>query len=386
MANILIIFKKFDYIENLFFTKITKQSNHTLYKILLEEEISENINLEISKINELIIKKKIKYVFFQGDFLTIVNHFFIKKIDAEKKIFFTFDDFENHTTNLISSNSCNIILSACPASVLKYKEQGYNSHYFDNTFFHQDNLNNICKEKKYDVLFYGEKKADRKEYIDYLIKNNIKVKLVGTIVNNYITEDELDNVISQSKIILDFSKGDVKSKYEQNKFIKSIYHIKGKFLRAGILNSLALIEYAPQLNLLFSGLNTFNNKEELLNMVKDLLQNSKKLDDETKKFHNICKNHIEKYSFENLIKVIENSDRINPKITIPPWYYNICTLQFLRNFSKKMNLIDFLKSMFFYDSLNSLKSSYLNIIYFLKKIIFLPYYILRNILKNYFST
>ena len=47
----------------------------------------------------------------------------------KKKILWTGDDFELHEINSITASACDLVLTACPLSALKYKEKGYDSLY-----------------------------------------------------------------------------------------------------------------------------------------------------------------------------------------------------------------------------------------------------------------
>ena len=42
----------------------------------------------------------------------------------------TFDDYERHELNTITASGCDIVLSACPISRLKYEEVGYRAFFF----------------------------------------------------------------------------------------------------------------------------------------------------------------------------------------------------------------------------------------------------------------
>ena len=85
-------------------------------------------------INDLIIAKNIEIVVFDVDYFKFINLFFIEKINSKNKILITADDFDFHEMHSVTVSSCDLVLSACPLSVLKYKEKGYEAYYlsFDN--------------------------------------------------------------------------------------------------------------------------------------------------------------------------------------------------------------------------------------------------------------
>ena len=86
---------------------------------------NKNFSEIIDKINEFIESKNIEIVFFDVDFFKFINFFFIKKIKNVKKILLTGDDYALHEMNAITASSCDLVLSHCPLSVLKYREKGY---------------------------------------------------------------------------------------------------------------------------------------------------------------------------------------------------------------------------------------------------------------------
>ena len=101
----------------------------------------------------LLNRKNIEIVFFDVDFIKFVNFFFIEKIKNVKKILVSGDDYALHEMNAITANACDLVLSHCPLSVLKYKEKGYEalcmSYVADANIFKNHNL-----KKEIDVLFF----------------------------------------------------------------------------------------------------------------------------------------------------------------------------------------------------------------------------------------
>ena len=58
-------------------------------------------------------------------------------------------------------------------------------------------------DKKIDVLFFGKINKDRKDYINFLENNGLKVKIVGNNVENYVTDEESsENDKCKSKLLL----------------------------------------------------------------------------------------------------------------------------------------------------------------------------------------
>lgn len=68
----------------------------------------------------------------------------------------------------------------------------------------------INLDKKYDVIFIGSKDKKREEYISFLKKNKISVECFGNgWKNKSIYKEDLNKVLNQSNIILNFSRDNV---------------------------------------------------------------------------------------------------------------------------------------------------------------------------------
>ena len=119
--KILILFKASWHWNKFFINKLSK-----FYEVeyLYLDQIKKNYFGTLSEINNFIENNKIEIVFFDIDYQKIVNVFFIRKIKNVKKVMVTWDDYERHNFNLITSNSCNYVVTGCPVSELKYKEIG----------------------------------------------------------------------------------------------------------------------------------------------------------------------------------------------------------------------------------------------------------------------
>ena len=82
---------------------------------------NKNFSEIVNEINVFIKSKNIEIVFFDVDFIKFINFFFIKKIKNVKKILISGDDYAQHEMNAITAGACDLVLSHCPLSVLKYK-------------------------------------------------------------------------------------------------------------------------------------------------------------------------------------------------------------------------------------------------------------------------
>ena len=305
---------------------------------------NKNFTEIVEHINNLIKSKNIEIVVFDVDYFKFINFFFIKKINSKKKIFITGDDFEFHEFHSVTASACDLVLSQCPLSVLKYKEKGCEAYISNMEFSNISNNNNYKKE--IDVLFYGHTTPDRRNILDYIVKEGINLKNIGHGGNvTGLPKDELLKLISKSKIVLELSKSrtSIVKNYASESIYKFYYLYKGKIIVAGLKGAACVSEYSPGTELLFSKdeVATFFTKEECVKILKKLLNNKELLEKYTNKFTSKVYNLYEdKKNFEPIYKAIEkpNHRRIE-LIKIPYWYLRISAKQILLRNLKLSNLI-----------------------------------------------
>ena len=305
---------------------------------------NKNFTEIINDINNVIKSKSVEIVIFDVDYFKFINFFFIKKINSKKKIFITGDDFEFHEFHSVTASACDLVLSQCPLSVLKYKEKGCEAYLSNMEFSNISNNNNYKKE--IDVLFYGHITPDRRNILDYIVKEGINLKNIGHEGNvTGLPKDELLKLISKSKIVLELSKSRTSfvKNYASESIYKFYYLYKGKIIVAGLKGAACVAEYSPGTELLFSKdeVATFFTKEECVKILKKLLNNKELLEKYTNKFTSKVYNLYEdKKNFEPIYKAIEkpNHRRIE-LIKIPYWYLRISAKQILLRNLKLSNLI-----------------------------------------------
>jgi hypothetical protein len=346
-------------INSIIILKSTQQWNHFLInkiKLFFNVEIfilNENLNQSLEKIkiklNNIIRNKNIEIAFFEGDYLSLINYEFINDIKIKKKILCLTDDSDMHEVNHITARSCDVVLTCCPISNLKFQEKGILSFY--SPLQADGTINKIIKtKKKYDVLFFGANKADRKNYIDYLIKNKIKIKNIRSDNTWALNDQDLNKLICESKIVLNFSNQGFKNKHYAYKGIKQNYYVlKDRIFIAGLSGTLCLNEFAPAQTLLFhpKELPTFKTKEELLSNILYLLSKKNILKKITQKF---CKK-IEKYEnkthFKKIsLKIINLTTNQNTDVQLPFWYKKIFNRKRINLYSKEKHLYVFLTDIF----------------------------------------
>lgn len=335
----LIIFKWPNFLNKYLISKLS--NFYDVEHLYLTDFKKETFTEIIGEINKLISAKKISIVFFDVDFMKFINFFFIRKIENVKKILVTYDDYAVHEMNSITASACDIVLGQCPLSVLKYKEKGYEAYWMppenDKEIFKNHNL-----KKEIDVLFFGQIKKDRKEFLDYLIQNNIKVKSVGN--HDWVDDEELMKLISKSKIVLNFSKslGKTVINYMSEDVYKYNYQLKGRIIQSGLCGTLCISEYSPGQEIIFNQdeLPSFYTKEECLNTLNKLLNDEELLKKYTKNFCSKVLNfYEEKKNFEPIHAAINKLNNAKVELAnIPYWYLRIAAKQIILKNIKLSNI------------------------------------------------
>jgi len=308
---------------------------------------NKNFTEIINETNNLIKSKSIDIIVFDVDYFKFINFFFIDKIHGRKKILVTGDDTDQHEMNSITASACDLVLSHCPLSVLKYKEKGHEAHMIN---FEISNLKKSKNQKDIDVLFFGRLTPDRKEFLDYIVNEGISLKNVGHrghIVG--LPQDELIKLISKSKIVLNLSKTKTTSviNYASESIYRFHFQFKGRISLTGIIGTMCVSEYSPGQEIIFKKdeLPTFFTKEECVQILKKLLKDDVLLEKYTNKFTSkVYELWEDKKNFEPIYNAIEKSNHQKVKlIKFPYWYLRIAAKQIiLRN----IKLSTFIKTIF----------------------------------------
>ena len=332
-----------------FYSDILKNKFSIKFKIInycLNVNSHKTENEIINNINDIVNENDIKYLVAEGDYLSLINFNFVKKINCQRKIFFLTDDYDMHEVNFITAKIFDFIFTACPISNLRYLEKGYKSY-----FVPLESNKNLFKDfnikKKFDISFFGAKKSNREIYLNYLRENNINVELTGYNDKPNYNWDDLSKFISSSKIVLNFSNTGNKNKFYSHKSIThNFFSFKGRPIIVGLCNTLCISEYSPSNEMIYGKhIPNFKNKEELLNLCKKLLSDDA--------YYEKIKNLFVKKSFEYedhlYFKQVLDDVSFNEiqkketKINLPFWYLQIFNNQRIRNLSKEKNLVVFLK-------------------------------------------
>jgi hypothetical protein len=386
-------------INSIIVLKSRQQWNHFLINKLnlffnveifyLNENLSQSLEKIKIKLNNIILNKNIQIAFFEGDYLSLINYEFINDIKIKKKVLCLTDDFDMHEVNHITVKSCDMVLTSCPISNLKFQEKGILSFY--SPLQADGSINKKIKTtKKYDVLFFGANKADRQYYIDYLIKNKIKIKIISSDNTWTLNDHDLNKLICKSKIVLNFSNQGFKNKHYAYKSIKQNYYIlKDRIFISGLSGTLCLSEFAPAQTLLFhpKELPTFKSKEELLRNILYLLSKKNVLKKKTENFCKKVKQYENKIHFKRIsLEIINIKTYQNPKIQLPFWYKRIFNRKRINLYSKEKNLLIFLTDVYenIINKIKNLSSTNILLIIetFILTLLLIPKIIIKKLYKH----
>ena len=340
----------------------------------------------IKKINEVIKNQNINFGFFQGDYLSLIDYDFIAKINLNKKYLYLTDDFDMHEVNTLTALACDGIISACPISVLKYKEKNLNAcfapHETDERIYKNLNI-----QKDIDILFFGALKANRIEFINKLKKNKINIKIVGPANNNdaLVSNEELNQLINRSKIVLNFSSTGNKNKFYSHKTFAFNYLIsKGRVLISGLCGSLCISEYAPAYKLIFKEgvLPEFNDAEEMITKIKYFLNNKNALKNQTEKFTKECKAYSDGVYMSGLFKRLTSKSHKKKVNKFPFWYTRIFYIKRTRIYGKNKHFLSYILNTT--EDLYELFKfkNYFNLLIIFETILYLPLIIVRILFQK----
>ena len=330
MQNVLFIFKdKPWYIEHIKF-KFSKYYNLKFF--FISREISNTRNEIIININKLINKNKIEKVFFDIDYTSFIEANFVSKINTKTKIAYSFDTEENVKKVERVIFSFTHFLTAEPKLIQKFRNK------IKCLFFPLETsellYRKIKSKKKYDILFFGESKGDRVDYLSEINKLKVNKKI---LVNKRkkINDRKLNLLINQSKIVINFSKGIKK------KSIIQYDQFKGRILMSGLGGTFCLSENYKSSKLIFKKkFPSFENKKDMINKINSLLYDKKKLNHITKAFAKSCKKYSDRLYVKALYKFLEKKNK--PKI-INLGIFEI--LNIIKISSKKNNFYIYIKNL-----------------------------------------
>lgn len=216
---------------------------------------------------------------------------------GKKRLFpFLFDDavFRKCNLKIINKLKFEKILTACPLSVLKYKEIMIDAAFFpleghEKWYFGGNDI-----ECDIDVLFYGTlKKGSRQEQLNAIQDAGLSVTHVGDEKRSLSCYD-LCEYIRRSKIVINFSKsfsGPIGTTWYHPDG-EVCYQFKGRILEAGFCGTLCVTETNPAANLMFGKLlPQFSSTKECINLLKLYLSDATLYEDTRSNFVKACENY-----------------------------------------------------------------------------------------------
>ncbi len=268
------------------------------------------------KIMKIVKDEKPDYILFEFGYDEISLKTFdkIREILPETKILahlgddnWKFDDFSRYYSLFLDY----VLVSEKDDSY--YKKDG-----IKNTFFIGGANLNMFKplniKKKYDVTFIGNPIRDRPDFLRFLIKNNINVKIFSELWSSYpdlkdawggfLDEKKITEIINSSKINLNFSKTFIKCKKNTQ--------MKGRIFEVLACKSFLLTEHFDGIELYLDGADkiSFKTKKELLEKINYFLKNEEEREKLTQKLHRkIIKEFVWEKHLEKAFKEIMKKDK-----------------------------------------------------------------------------
>ena len=367
-------------------SKIEKKFSNAVF-FFVDQHLHLSKEGMIKKINEIINENKISAGFFQGDYLSLIDYDFISSVKLNNKYFYLTDDFDMHEINTHTALACDGILSCCPISVLRYKEKGLNAHFI----FHESDeriFKNLNIEKDIDVLFFGALKANRAKYINKLKDSNINFKVVGPANEDgiMVNNEELNNFINRSKVVINFSSTGNKNKfYSHITYPFNYLYPKGRIMITGLCGTLCVSEYAPAHNIIFSKdtLIEFRNPAEMIEKIQNILVNDQELKNKTKKFEQECQFYSDSKYFNKTFEKMASNSHLQKVSKFPFWYIRAFSLKSIRLYGKSKFLRSYVLNTF-ENIIELLKfKNFFNFLIILENIIYLPFIIVKILLRKF---
>jgi len=342
------------------------------YKVeyfFLSQKLNLSRNQIIKLINKIIKKRNIKKTFFDLDYSSFIDTNFISNIESKKKIGVSFDTEENLEKIEKTLPAFTHLLSAEPKYAKAFNSKKKSIFFPLETsekIFHK-----IKIKKKYDIIFFGEAKGDRISYLNKIKQLKIKKKLIINSSNKN-NNFELNKLINQSKIVLNFSKGI--SKYSKKNFDQ----FKGRILISGLAGTFCLSEYYKSSGYIFKkAFPYFTNSTNLLKTILELLNNKKKLNQVTKLFTKSCNFYSDKNYFKKIKKFLDEDNKF---LKLELNFHEI--LNIIKISSKKNNVKVYIRNNF--EILTELIKSkkLLNLLFFISTVLIGFIYFILNIKRN----
>ncbi|MEK6924864.1 MAG: glycosyltransferase [Nanoarchaeota archaeon] len=271
-----------------------------------------------SRFLRLVEKEKPDYILFNliSDEFSLRVFEQIREISNKTKILnFAGDDdyqFESFTRYLSIFLDAQIIYQR---DFLKNYQDGGFKNTFVSIGTNMEHYKPLNLPKRYEVTFVGVPRNDRVDFIRYLVKNKVNIKIWGagwekypdlkSIWGGYLKPEDFVKVINESKINLSFSKGGVGNK---------TYHFTGRVFEIAACKSFQLVEfYEGYLGMYKNNeeISMFRDEKELVKKVKYYLGNEKEREKMAERaYRKTVKNYDRK---KELLKIFKVLSRVKAK-------------------------------------------------------------------------
>ncbi len=259
-------------------------NSHVYY--FYDPVISDGIKNTENKIKDIIRENNISLCFFKPNGVNYeLSVDFFKSLKNEAKIrnvlWILDDEMIFDTLSKYYSQVFDAVVTCDYYATFAYQKLGIPSLYFFSSYSKND-LYPVSVSKKVDVSFVGDcTKFDRIEYVNYLKKNGIDVRVFGKgTKNGFVKKEDISKIFSETRINLNFTKVNEPSTYawflEENPIVNLVRQNKGRPMEIAMTNSFCLSEYAPSLGITFEigkEIDIFYDKEDLLKKVRHYLEN-----------------------------------------------------------------------------------------------------------------
>lgn len=275
------------------------------------------------KFLDIIAKEKPDFIFLW----LIYDEFYLETLDKIKEVspktrlvnFFGDDNILFNRYSKYMGLFIDYSLASHHDFLYKYKENNISPMFFS-CGVNTDQFKKLELNKEIDVSFIGTPMSDRVNYINYLLKKGIKVKVFGTgwekykefasIYGGKLSPEEMVEIINKSKINLSFSKN-----YE------GVSGFKSRVFEVSACNSFILVEKFDGYSKFLKPtkeLVMFDGKEDLLKKITYYLKNDKERKEIAKRAYNkVISNYSQVKEFEKIFSQIiklNNSKKVLPSI------------------------------------------------------------------------
>lgn len=306
------------------------------------------------RIEKLVIRERINYIFFilQTADLTF-DIYFIEKLSKLAFIVMHFCDTEYSFEGCDRYYAQVADLVFLPDYLSKYRYELLNINAICN--FSLFNKNHYCPLKNIDgsidVSFVGHIYSNRKEYIEYLIQNQISIELYGKGTSNGIIDfEKMVEVFNNSKINLNFTGTEMRGAPLYLNINSRIKQSKGRPIEIALCGGFVLSEYARGMENMFEigkEIDVFHTKEELVQKVKYYFENEEERKEIAKRgYKRALRDYDTSVGFAKIFSIIANQSRNKKVIYLDDEFienYTSCRFLYIVPFilnGKFMNLFE----------------------------------------------